>query len=268
MMQIQLSNGRMVTLGYRPDSHDTRDFRLSTPMTALPVRVDNRAKVRRILDQGSEGACTGFAACGAAELLFGACCGGSAAPDLSERWAYHHARKYDPWDGENYHGSTLRAALEGWQRHGMCEEPYWRYSPYGVSDRDPNFNLPAWEGTPAPGAAENALRFSLTSYHRLMTAFEIKQALAKHDVVLVGASVHSGWDIWGKDRIRFDRNAAFLGLHAFILVGYDDTDATFLVVNSWGAAWGDRGIARLSYNDLRVNLLDAWAAMIPCHCNP
>lgn len=38
--------------------------------------------------------------------------------------------------------------------------------------------------------------------------------------------------------------------HALTLVGYDDSLERFLVVNSWGASWGDQGMTWIPYQDL------------------
>ena len=45
-----------------------------------------------------------------------------------------------------------------------------------------------------------------------------------------------------------------LGGHAMLLVGYDDGDGTFIVRNSWGADWGDRGYCRMSYETFQTSL--------------
>lgn len=41
-----------------------------------------------------------------------------------------------------------------------------------------------------------------------------------------------------------------LGGHAVLAVGYDDTASQFIVRNSWGADWGDRGYCRMPYDYL------------------
>ena len=234
---------------------------MSAPVgSPLPTRCDNRSRVRKILDQGPEGACTGFAVCAAAEMLFGS--NVSTAPDLSERWAYHHARRRDPWPGENYEGSTLRAALDGWLHVGICEEALWPYRPYPGAPSPGQFDLVGWEGAPDDGAAENARRYPLTSYFRLPNVLAVKRAIHDHGLALIGASVHTGWSEAG-ETIRFDKSSQPIGLHAFLLVGYDDFTKTFVVANSWGTSWGVEGFAQLSYRDLTMNMVDAWTASAP-----
>lgn len=250
------------SFGYRPDPHDPRDYRLqgTYSLPGPPARVDHRSRVRTIQDQGSEGACTGFAVCAAAELLFGIA--GEAKLDLSERWAYHHARRHDPWPGENYSGSTLRAALEGWQQDGLCEEDFWPFEPYTEPSDPADFKLTEWEKSPRDGADENARRYRLSAYYRLGDNHEIRRAVHENHVALVGAQVHTGWLISGTDEIRFTKGQHPIGLHAFVIVGYDDEEACFHVLNSWGPDWGKDGLGRLGYKDLKYNMIDAWAAVV------
>ena len=42
-------------------------------------------------------------------------------------------------------------------------------------------------------------------------------------------------------------NEQFLGGHAVMLVGYDDSQTAFIVRNSWGSSWGQAGYFTLPY---------------------
>ncbi len=74
------------------------------------------------LDQGVEGACTGF---GTGHVL--------AAkpldrPDIDEETArqiYHEARRLDEWPGEDYEGSSVNGAMEAARTQGLITE--WRW---------------------------------------------------------------------------------------------------------------------------------------------
>jgi C1A family cysteine protease len=43
------------------------------------------------------------------------------------------------------------------------------------------------------------------------------------------------------------KNDKCLGGHAVCIVGYDDAHASFIMRNSWGASWGDKGYFYLPY---------------------
>ena len=50
------------------------------------------------------------------------------------------------------------------------------------------------------------------------------------------------------------------GSHAMLLVGYDDADSSFLVMNSWGARWGEAGYCRLDYDVFDCHATEAYIA--------
>ena len=120
-----------------------------------------------------------------------------------------------------------------------------------------------WEGEPEQGADENALNYPVLSYFRCRNHFDIKRAIHEYDVVAVGAMVHSGWDIWDDENIKYDESIYELGGHAFIIVGYSEIEREYIIANSWGSEWGKNGIAHYSYKDAYENIHDAWVATVP-----
>jgi C1A family cysteine protease len=251
---------KVVSFGCRFDRYDARDYVYAAEPRELPVRIDNRSEIARIMNQNPEGSCTGHAVCAAAEFHYWRRTGKKV--DLSQRWAYRKARENDPWPGENYHGSTTRAAVKAWAEFGICEDEFWPYNPYQIEEGSPEFDLVTHEGTPREGAAENALQYPLQTYRRCWTAYDIKHALHEHGLVVVGATVHSGWSIWGEERIGYD-NVNEWGGHAFVLVGYDEAERVYHIANSWGQEWGNKGLAKYRYEDAADNIRDAWVVAVP-----
>ena len=45
-----------------------------------------------------------------------------------------------------------------------------------------------------------------------------------------------------------------LGSHAIIIVGWSDADRAWIVRNSWGPAWGDKGFFKAAWDDANVVL--------------
>ena len=64
----KLKNGKVVNLGCRFDLYDPRDYMYMTTPQELPISIDNCSEVARIMNQNTEGACTGNAVCAAAEF--------------------------------------------------------------------------------------------------------------------------------------------------------------------------------------------------------
>jgi C1A family cysteine protease len=235
--------------GLRFDPYDPRDLIFVAPPRILPVKIDNREESTAVRDQGREGSCTGHALVAAAELLYWRKLGRP--PDFSERWAYEKARENDEWPGTDYEGSSLRGAIKGWEKEGLCEENFWPY----VSKRP---------GKPDPAASENALSHPLLKYERCLGLENMKHAVHHRGLIIVGASIHRGWfQARGEEEIPFTSELEMVGGHAFVILGYDDTRSIFWVKNSWGEDWGKGGFAGFGYQDALVNVQDAWSVAIP-----
>ena len=268
-------------LDVRPDKLDFRDLDFRPALRSLPGRYPSQevvavnlpayVKAGLILDQGQEGACTGFGlACVANYLLWlRHVTHGDAGKfhQVSPRMFYELARKYDEWPGENYEGSSCRGALKGWHKHGVCSLALWPY-PFDAKGK-PVFKRPG------EGWALDAASRSLGVYYRVNreSVVDMQAAIAEIGAVYVSATVHDGWDELVHARptappqshaevplIGRMKNAKSVGGHAFALVGYDDRG--FIVQNSWGKVWGASGFGCLPYEDWIEHGTDAWAAAL------
>ena len=105
------------TLDARPDRLDLRDREYTPNVISLPQQWPDDGDIRRllprycksglVLDQGEEGACTGFGlACVVNYLHWRVALdngnGRARQPAVSPRMLYHLARFYDEWPGEDY----------------------------------------------------------------------------------------------------------------------------------------------------------------------
>jgi len=121
-------NGRI--LSARPDSIDFRDKMYTPNLVEVPETRPLEhylAGGPNILDQGQEGACTGFALAAIANHLLRTRIDSPSDTLVSERMLYEMARRNDEWDGENYSGSSARGAMKGWHKHGVCSQAAWPY---------------------------------------------------------------------------------------------------------------------------------------------
>ena len=118
------------TLDARPDTLDFRDRMFEPSLievpTAIPPDEFLRFKVP-VLDQGVEGACTGFGLATVAHYLLTRRRVVPDATPVSPRMLYEMARRYDEWPGEAYSGSSARGAMKGWYKHGLCSADAWPY---------------------------------------------------------------------------------------------------------------------------------------------
>ncbi len=222
------------------DYPDDRDWIYQPALIHLPERVSRPAGLH-ILDQGNEGACTGFALAAAINHMRAA---STQEQRVSARMLYEMARRHDEWAGENYEGSSLRGAIHGWKNMGVCRESLWPHPVPRAQPRDLTIER-----------AKDARSNTLGAYYRLRPEIShYHAAINEAGVIVVSAQAHSGWDNPRRGRIRMSRRIT--GGHAFAVVGYDASG--FWVQNSWGPGWGDGGTALWRYEDWIRNVMDGW----------
>ncbi len=240
-------------LNARPDTLDFRDRMFETSLVEVPTHIplaDYLAWRIPVLDQGDEGACTGFGLATVANFLLQR---RKVVPDkaqVSPRMLYEMARRYDEWPGEKYSGSSARGAMKGWQKHGVCSEDEWKYEyqapkPGGLTD----------------ARTADALRRPLGAYLRVnhKDLVAMHSALAEVGILYATAAVHDGWDaVDAEGDIQWPQPLA--GGHAFAIVAYDANG--FWIQNSWGDKWGHGGFARICYDDWLANATDVWVARL------
>ncbi len=279
------ANTRPHTLTARKDPIDLRDRPYQPPPVSLQdtFPTDNEIRsylpaytdAKLILDQGSEGACTGFGlACVVNFLRWRKAATPRRMKSVSPRMLYHFARRFDEYAGEDYDGSSCRGALKGWFKNGVCLEEDWPYGPK--------------HGQPHYGYAERATQCTLGVYYRLElnSITDVQAAIQEVGAVYVSAFTHDGWDTLPKTKrsaskrsvganskstarrgalpnghadipvIDFSGRPSRDGGHAFALIGFNIQG--FIVQNSWGSSWGLGGFAILTYADWLANAMDAW----------
>ena len=219
----------------------------------VPVRrplQEYRKRAVPILDQGREGACTGFGLATVVHYLLRARRVVPDKADVSARMLYEMARRYDEWPGESYEGSSARGAMKGWHKHGVCSSRHWKY-------------VGAQEGALYKNRFSDALRRPLGAYYRVnhKDIIAVHAAIAEVGILFATAQVHEGWSGVGRDgRVEWTDGTTILGGHAFAIVAYDERG--LWVQNSWGRSWGHQGFCQISYDDWLANGSDVWVARL------
>lgn len=250
------------SLDAMPDRVDARDWFYRPGLGALPDVIVNCDRVPAILQQGQEGACTGFALAAVINFLLSR---RVSKASVSPRMIYEMARRYDEWPGEDYDGSSARGAMKGWVRHGVCTEPSW---PTAMKGPENFTDAIAQEARLFPGGA-----FYRVNHREIR---DVHAALADVGIVFMTLMVHSGWDVPGPALRQVDyfesgsirsrelpviaRTGRADRGHAVAIVGYSADG--FIVQNSWGEEWGDRGFALLPYEDFLLHAVDLWVAQL------
>lgn len=243
-------------LNVRPDKPDVRDrFYIPSLVLLAPEIPPPDFPDYEILDQGSEGACTGFGLAAVINLLNArAGINFKASPVM----LYQMARKHDEWPGEDHAGSSCRGAIRGWKNMGVCSAEDWPFT--GKGDL----------GELTIERAYKARYHTLGAYYRLLPNIsDYHAALNETGALFVSAAVHSGWN----DPVKLDPTDTLAtiqpsdevtGGHAFAIVGYNSQG--FIVQNSWGPGWGTKGFAVWLYEDWIRNISDGWVfrMAVPC----
>ncbi len=245
-----------------PDRIDVRDWFYQPRLIPLPDQLINCDAVPEILDQGAEGACTGYALAAAINFLLNQ---RKVVRRVSARMLYELARRYDEWPGEQYEGSSARGTIKGWVRHGVCGERSWPKDRRGVHHFTPAI---ADEALATPGGA----------YYRVMhrQVRDMHAALNEVGVLYATLMVHAGWDTPGPRKVKLSYRSGGMvrqrelpviarkgradSGHAVAIVGY--TSQGFIVQNSWGRRWGAEGFALLPYEDYLLHTTDVWVAQL------
>jgi hypothetical protein len=242
-----------------PDQLDLRD-RPYMPSVALAPPAQMRPKLRLpVLDQEDTSACTGFALSNVVNFLLRTR-QGARAPLASPFMIYSMARRYDEFPGSSADtGSSLRGAMKGWYKHGACRTDLWK-----------TLDMPPPAKTAQTDWWLDAARRPLGAYYRVDTrsVTDMHVALNEVGVLYASAICHDGW-MDGFD-VKAGKGGYWSipqrpvtpadGGHAFIIIGYNSHG--FVLQNSWGAGWGTRGLALLSYEDWTENAMDCWVAQL------
>lgn len=238
--------------GANRDSFDARDLIYRPALVDLKPEVLPHWDGIRVLHQGQEGACTGFALAAMINyLLFQR----GERNQVSARMLFEMAKRYDQWPGNRYDWSSARGAMKGWYKHGVCGEADW---PNAEAD-DRELTLER---------QKKALRHPLGTYYRILPRrTDVHAALSEVGVVFAAAATHAGWFKPRNGRIELTDTGEPTG-HAFAIVGY--TDEGLIVQNSWGPTWGGvklggklrQGLAIWSHEDFERHAWDLWVARL------
>src|SRR6266403_2468942 len=225
--------------GWLPDLPDHRDLFYSAVAPRLvspPAKVDLRSKCSPVEDQGQLGSCTANALVGALEFL--EIKDGAPFVDLSRLFVYYNERMIEGTVNQDS-GAFIRDGIKSLAKLGVCTETEW---PYKIS---------MFTKKPTPACYRSAKKHRILSYHRISTTDEMRTCLAEGFPFVFGFSVYSSFESVTVARSGVlnmpTKNERVVGGHAVMAAGYDDTQQRFIVRNSWGTDWGQKGYFTMPY---------------------
>lgn len=225
--------------GYKQDLKDNRDFKFSVNFNLsaaqLPQKTDFRlgGGLPPVYNQLSLGSCTANAIAAMISFLVK----GIFFP--SRLFIYYNERLAEGTVNEDA-GAYIRTGIKSINVHGVCPEKTWPYIIKKFAD------------VPIPLAYRKAKLHQSLQYRAVtQTETDIRTALAIGLPVVFGFMVQQSFESLEVAKTGLygpGQKEKILGGHAVLIVGYDDTKKVFIVRNSWGESWGDKGYFYIPYS--------------------
>lgn len=184
-------------------------------------------------DQQQISACAGNATADSVEVLNRA--SGLPGIEASRLFVYACARDLNGALDKD-EGTFIATCFDVLSRFGICTEKTWGY------DTDKVFVRPSLL------AMREATRHKINSYYRIKSGgedrlAEIISALRAHHPVVFGTLVDQAFEDFGGSNTVDQPKGTTVGGHAMMIVGYLEAQNLFIVKNSWGSGWRDKGFA-------------------------
>ena len=191
----------------------------------LPKKIDYRDVLKNAMNQGSQNTCAAFAAIACKEWQ-----------ELAEiKTRINFSTQYIYNNRPNYpnEGMYGRDVMDILLKKGCCRERFYRYG---------NFN------TISDTVNQDASNFKISSYARVNTLDGLKNALHMNGPCYIAFPIYNTkLEFW-----KPENNEEQTGGHAVCIVGYDDDKKHFIIRNSWGYLWGDKGHTYFPYLDFGI----------------
>jgi hypothetical protein len=224
---------------------------------AIPGSLDLRAPWWKINDQGSTGSCVGWATADSVLRYMLVKAGRLKTTELlSPRFIWMAAKETDEFTTQpstfiEEDGTSLKAALDIVRKYGAVLDSV---LPFATGHLYPD---------PAKTFYALAAQRKITSYFNLQSNIgNWRTWLATTGPILVRLDVDATWDAAADNAGVLDtyQPQTARGGHAVALVGY--TSSAFIVRNSWGTGWGDKGFAYASWSYAQTAFTEAYGVTL------
>lgn len=217
-------------------------------MASLPAAVDLRPQFQPVYNQGMTNACVGFSTVGGLGEYFARKRGW--AMRFSPRYLWNLGRKMEGSVDQNV-GMYLEDAIKVIDNLGMLPEQSYPF--LSTNPEEPAFAQVLTQ-LPSNAQIEQAKKFRISQgWERISSVHAMKKALSEGKPVVFAMMIFSNINegVNGVIPMPGPQDEP-LGGHAIVAVGYDNVRRHFIIRNSWGAEWGDKGYGYLPYDYFRA----------------
>ena len=210
----------------------------------------------KVKDQGKIGACTVFAISSIFEYNLKRYTGEEI--DLSESFVYYNVRHLDGKELEDT-GSSYQAVIASVGTQGICKESLHPYTSL-LS------NAPSDEAY-----LDGETRRITKAQNVNIKADDIKSAIQEGYPVAISLKIFDSFNTttgFVKRPTKSEIESADFGYHAMVIVGYSDDTKFFVVRNSWGEDFGDKGYCYIPYSYICDPELNRMACIVKEVCYP
>jgi len=223
---------------------------------ALPSKFDWRNKdgvnySSPILNQANCGSCVAFSAIGALETQMNIAYGTPSSP-----WAFSPQHLFSCGGGACQRGWHPMMAVQFLQKTGVPDETCFPYQSGG----DGNDLACSQTCSDATSRSLKISGYSTPSFF-FQDQVAVKTELMKGPLMTT-MLVYEDF-IFYKGGVYKNLTGEQLGGHAVTLVGWDDQDQAWIVRNSWGEDWGEKGYFRIAYSDTCGVGNQTWGLQVP-----
>ncbi|MHA7901479.1 MAG: C1 family peptidase [Henriciella sp.] len=215
---------------------------LNASSAELPQLIDLRRFCPPVEDQLKTNSCVANAVVGALE--FHQIKARLNLTDISRLFVYYNARSLSESEHQDT-GSFIHHGMAAILAYGGCEARLWPFEQAMVTAK------------PTAACYQNASQYEAVQYARTPRGVPALTALAQGLPVVFGMyAPHEYYQAAAQTGVMPKPDQVVTQSppsgHAMLIVGYDLSDKTYLVRNSWGAGWADQGYCKIPFETMEV----------------